>query len=296
MKVVPAGARPVPAIRLDSLGAGEELCPVITEDTLTIVVEGVGTYTLMWTPTDGGQGPMAFTPEDGLLGEAGPSEPLAMAAGFLFTEGIIDALADLRAVAFCPDDPKVVSVVLADPARPRPRRRDVVMTSSCGVCGEGGRVEDLIATLPMVGEGMTVGTAGLHALLAEMGRRQTVFAATGGAHAAAVFDASGRILALAEDLGRHNALDKVIGRCLLGGIHTASCGVLLSSRLSLEMVTKAVRARFQVVAAVSAPTSLAIEVAERRGLTLCGFLRGDRCTVYTHRHRIAELVPSGLLN
>jgi FdhD protein len=164
------------------------------------------------------------------------------------------------------------------------------------VCGEGGRVEDLIATLPMVGGRMRVDTASLHALLAEMGRRQTVFAATGGAHAAAVFDAQGRILALAEDLGRHNALDKVIGRCLLDGIDTASCGVLLSSRLSLEMVTKAARARFQVVAAVSAPTSLAVEVAERRGLTLCGFLRGDRCTVYTHRHRIAELAPDGPLN
>ena len=96
-------------------------------------------------------------------------------------------------------------------------------------------------------------------------------------------------LAAAEDLGRHNALVKVIGRCLLDGVDTASCGVLLSSRLSLEMVTKAARARFQLVAAVSAPTSLAVEVAERCGITLCGFLRGERCTVYAHRRRIGEL-------
>lgn len=283
----------VPAVRLERSGAGEELCTVITEDTLTIAVEGVGTYTLMWTPTGGAAAAMAYVPGDGILGDGGVAEPLAMAVGFLFTEGIIDSVLDLRAVAFCPDDAKVVTVYLADPGRPQVRRRDVIMNSSCGVCGEGGRLEELIAGLPQVEGGLVMDSATLHGLMAEMHRRQTVFAATGGAHGAAVFDQSGRILASAEDLGRHNALDKVIGRCLLDGIDTAACGVLLSSRLSLEMVTKAVRARFQLVAAVSAPTSLAVEVAERRGVTLCGFLREDRCTIYTHRHRIAELRQGG---
>ncbi|MBI3445004.1 MAG: formate dehydrogenase accessory sulfurtransferase FdhD [Magnetospirillum sp.] len=291
-----AGARDVRAIRLDCRGAGEELCPVITEDTLTINVEGIGTYTLMWTPTGRGGEAMAYTPAEGLLGEAGMAEPLAMAVGFLFTEGIIDSVHDLRAVAFCPDDSKVVAVYLRDATRPQIRRRDVIMNSSCGVCGEGGRLEDLIATLPQVEGGMVVETGTLHRLMAEMRARQTVFAATGGAHAAAVFGGDGRILALAEDLGRHNSLDKVIGHCLLDGVDTAGCGVLLSSRLSLEMVTKAVRARFQLVAAVSAPTSLAVDVALRRGVTLCGFLREDRCTVYSHHQRIAELAPNAWLN
>ncbi|CUW39806.1 putative formate dehydrogenase formation protein [Magnetospirillum sp. XM-1] len=283
------GTSPVAAVRLDRYVVDEELCSVITEDTLTISVEGVGTYTLMWTPTGGGACAMAYTPADGILGEAGVAEPLAMAVGFLFTEGIIETVADLRAVAFCPDDSKVVTAYLADTARPQARRRDVVMNSSCGVCGEGGRIEEVISGLPQAADGLVVDAATLHRLMAEMGTGQTVFAATGGAHAAAVFDASGRIVAIAEDLGRHNALDKVIGRCLLDGVDTSSCGVLLSSRLSLEMVTKAARARFQLVAAVSAPTSLAVEVAERRNITLCGFLRGDRCTVYSHRRRIGEL-------
>lgn len=283
------GTSAVAAVRLGGSVADEEVCSVITEDTLTISVDGVGTYTLMWTPTGGGPQAMAYTPADGVLGEAGVAEPLAMAVGFLFTEGIIDSVADLRAVAFCPDDAKVVTAYLGESARPNARRRDVVMNSSCGVCGEGGRIEEVIAGLPRAGEGMEVDSAALYRLMDEMTARQTVFAATGGAHAAAVFDAAGRIVAAAEDLGRHNALDKVIGRCLLDGIDTASCGVLLSSRLSLEMVTKAARARFQLVAAVSAPTSLAVQVAERCGITLCGFLRGDRCTVYAHRRRIGEL-------
>lgn len=288
------GTSPVAAVRLDRFAVDEELCSVITEDTLTISVEGVGTYTLMWTPTGGGASAMAYTPADGILGEEGVAEPLAIAVGFLFTEGIIETVADLRAVAFCPNDAKVVTAYLADTARPQVRRRDVVMNSSCGVCGEGGRLEEVIAGLPQAGDGLVVDTTALHRLMAEMGARQTVFAATGGAHAAAVFDFSGRMVAIAEDLGRHNALDKVIGRCLLDGIDTSACGVLLSSRLSLEMVTKAARARFQLVAAVSAPTSLAVEVAERRNITLCGFLRGDRCTVYSHRLRIGEL--GGWLN
>ncbi|WP_050750690.1 formate dehydrogenase accessory sulfurtransferase FdhD [Paramagnetospirillum magneticum] len=283
------GISHVAAVRLDRSAVDEEVCSVIAEDTLTIAVEGVGTYTLMWTPTGGDRTAMAYTPADGILGDAGVAEPLAMAVGFLFTEGIIEAVSDLRAVAFCPDDAKVVTAYLVDPARPQPRRRDVIMNSSCGVCGEGGRLEELIATLPRAGEGMVVEIAALHRLMDEMGSRQAVFAATGGAHAAAVFDAVGRIVASAEDLGRHNALDKVIGRCLLDGIDTSACGVLLSSRLSLEMVTKAARARFQLVAAVSAPTSLAVEVASQRGITLCGFLRAGRCTVYSHRHRIGEL-------
>ncbi|CAA7617004.1 conserved hypothetical protein [Candidatus Terasakiella magnetica] len=288
-KTVVEGTSFVAAIRVDRSVVAEEICSVIREDTLTIAVETVGSYTLMWTPTGGGSAPMAFTNNDGVLGEGDLSEALCVAVGFLFTEGIIDGLADLKAIAFCPDDPKVVAVHLDDPSRTRVRRRDVVMNSSCGVCGEGGRIEDLLETLPQVGTGLSVAATDLRRLMDEMRGRQTVFEATGGAHAAAVFDAGGRMVAMAEDLGRHNALDKVIGRCLLSGIDTGACGVLLSSRLSLEMVTKAIRARFQVVAAVSAPTSLAVEVAERKGVSLCGFIRDDRCTVYAHPGRVAEL-------
>ena len=123
-------------------------------------------------------------------------------------------------------------------------------------------------------------------LIEQMRAGQAIFDETGGCHAAAIFDGAARVLAVAEDLGRHNALDKAIGTVLLERGSLAGCGVVLSSRLSLEMVLKAVRSGLEIMAAVSAPTSLAIEVADRFGITLCGFVRETRATVYTHRQRI----------
>lgn len=292
------GAFVVPALRLGHPDGGEELCSVIVEDVLTVLVDGIGSFTLMWTPTQGAGEPTAYTTDDGALGEGGLSEPLILAAGFLFSEGVIAGLADIRAIAFCPDNPKVVDVHLFNPPALTVRRANVIVNSSCGVCGEGNRIEELCDSLPEPTAGsLTVTTEVLHGLMREMRSHQTVFEATGGAHAAAVFTADGRIVATAEDLGRHNALDKVIGRCLFDGIDMAMCGVLLSSRLSLEMVAKAVRARFQVVAAVSGPTSLAVELATRKGVTLCGFVREGRCTVYSHRSRIGGYgLPPALTN
>ena len=115
---------------------------------------------------------------------------------------------------------------------------------------------------------------------------QKIFEQTGGSHAAAIFNSTGEIVAVAEDLGRHNALDKAIGSVLLERGSVQGCGVVLSSRLSLEMVLKAVRAGLEVMLAVSAPTSLAIDVAQQFGVTLCGFVRAERATVYTHPDRI----------
>jgi FdhD protein len=136
---------------------------------------------------------------------------------------------------------------------------------------------------------MRLDARGFSQLMQEMRLHQAIFAETGGAHAAAIFTADGLLHAVAEDLGRHNAMDKVIGATLLAGDGFDSKGVLLSSRLSLEMITKAVRAGLEIVAAVSAPTSLAIEVAERFGVTLCGFVRDERATVFTHSHRINQV-------
>jgi FdhD protein len=116
--------------------------------------------------------------------------------------------------------------------------------------------------------------------------RQAIFARTGGTHAAALFNAKGTLLALAEDLGRHNALDKVIGHCLLHNLPSAGCCVLLSGRVSLEMVTKSARAGIELVAAVSAPSSMAINAARLVGITLCGFVRGDRLTAFSHPGRL----------
>jgi len=279
----------VSAVRLDGPAADEETCALIREDILTIRVEGAGTYSLMWTPTGPVGEAQAFFHGEGTLGEGPLSESLCLAAGFLFTEGVIDGLDDLKAMAFCPDDSRVVVAYLQDPDRPRPRRRDALIASSCALCGEGGGIEGIIDALPIVSGDLVMEATDLTRMMGEMRRRQHVFEATGGAHAAAVFDSAGRIVAMAEDLGRHNALDKVIGRCLLEGLDAPACGVLLSSRLSLEMVAKSARAGFQLVAAVSAPTSLAVEVAQRKGITLCGFIREERCTVYSHGRRVAVL-------
>ncbi|MBF0375642.1 MAG: formate dehydrogenase accessory sulfurtransferase FdhD [Alphaproteobacteria bacterium] len=274
----------VTAFRLGDASAAGSDCAVIVEDALTIDVEGVGAYTLMWTPTEPRRAAAAYTALDGLLG--GGAEALRLAIGFVFTEGLIEGLDDLRHAAFCPDDPGVVRIVLREPGRAKVRRRDVVVTSSCGVCGGRDAALALEGGLPEARDGLTADGPMLAALMSEMERRQTVFGATGGAHACALFGPGGAMLAAAEDLGRHNALDKVIGHGLLQGVAMGDCGAVLSSRLSVEMVAKAARAGLQIVAAVSAPTSLAIELAARRRITLLGFVRDGGGTVYTCPWRV----------
>lgn len=267
-----------------------EQSPVVIEDALTLDVEAIGTYTLMWTPTDNvqlmGSG---YLSGHGLLSEEVPSAALSLAAGFAFTEGLIQNLDDVESLAVCPDKPGIVRMKLKSPETVETRRRNLVMTSSCGICGSREVVENNTFGLNDVPDRMRLMGRGVAELMEEMRQRQAIFDETGGAHAAAVFTSDGRIHAVAEDLGRHNALDKVIGASLLNGEGFKARGVLLSSRLSLEMVTKAVRAGLEIVAAVSAPTSLAIEVAERFGVTLCGFVRKGRLTVYSHPHRIDPL-------
>ena len=262
-------------------------CLVIQEDALTIDVEDVGTYTLMWTPTDEAEVD-GYVDGDGLIGDQ-DSGALALATGFVFTEGIIQGLEDIRTMASCDKTEGVVRMQLKSPEAVVTRRKNVIMTSSCGVCGSREAVENNTFGLTEVPDRMRLNARGFSQLMKEMRSHQAIFAETGGAHAAAIFTADGRIHAVAEDLGRHNALDKVIGATLLSGEGFKCKGALLSSRLSLEMITKAVRAGLEIVAAVSAPTSLAIEVAERFGVTLCGFVRGERATVFTHPHRIDKL-------
>jgi FdhD protein len=281
------GMRSVAAHRLDaaSIGLSQEGCWVVEEQALRVEVQDVGHYTLMCTPT-GSAHAAGYLPQDGLLGEGGEPGALALAAGFLLTEGLIDAIGDVASLAVCPDSASVVQVRLVDPARAHSTRRSGVVASSCGMCAN---VEDLVE---LDGGGLRVantlvlGAAQVHRHMQTMRARQAIFARTGGTHAAALFDAEGTLLALAEDLGRHNALDKVIGHCLLHGVPSAGGCVLLSGRVSLEMVTTAARAGIELVAAVSAPSSMAIDAARRVGITLCGFVRGDRLTAFCHPERL----------
>ncbi len=256
---------------------------------ISIDVADVGWYTLMWTPTDSAREVLGFTADAGMMAATEDPEVLALAAGFMFTEGLIGGIADIAKMEICASDPSIVQVQLGDPAAVQVSRKDVVMGSSCGVCGERESLENVVGDLEPVAQTIQLNLEQFAQLMQAMRELQRVFGMTGGAHAAAVFDGDARILAVAEDLGRHNALDKVIGKCLLTNTDLNGCGVLLSSRMSLEMITKAARAGFEVVAAVSAPTSLAIEIGTRFGITLCGFVRGGRATIYCHPERIVEI-------
>ena len=167
------GISRVPAVRLDFGGEDQDTCAVVREETLTIAVEAVGSYTLMWTPTCHRAEAMGYTDADGLLGDGEVSEAMALAVGFLFTEGLIGGLDDLNSIAFCPDIPTVVRVVLTDPGAVAVRRRDVVVNSSCGVCGEGEWFESLSDSLPEVGDGLLVSTDDLHRLMDRMRLRSS---------------------------------------------------------------------------------------------------------------------------
>ncbi len=286
------GVRVVPAYFIPGAGQAplREDCPVVEEAMLTVDVAEVGWFTLMWTPTASLHEVLGYSHDRGVLAATDDPEVLALTAGFLFTEGLIRSLGDVRRMEVCGNDPGIVRVELAEPQSVNPRRRNVTVASSCGVCGGSEAVDRLVEGLFPVADTVRLGSGQFVQLMAEMRTLQTVFNQTGGAHGAAVFDRTAGIVAVAEDLGRHNALDKVIGMCLLRQIDLSGCGVLLSSRLSLEMITKAIRAGFEIIAAVSAPTSLAIEIAERFGVTLGGFVRGGRATIYSRPQRIAELV------
>jgi len=258
---------------------------VVEEAPLFVQIEGAGSYTLMRTASQGPEAHCAYTALDGLLSDGGVPDTLALAAGFLLSEGIVSDFAQVQSMALCADAPEQLQVKLADPSRaPRGGR---LVASACGICGESSG-QHPAAGLPRVTASLKLDPAGLARLMAEMEARQPIFRATGGTHSAGLFNAQGEIIAVAEDLGRHNALDKVIGEALLIGRLQPGCGALLSGRVSLELVAKAARAGLELISAISAPTSLAIETAERCGITLCGFVRSGRASVYSHPERIRE--------
>lgn len=265
-------SNPVKSVRADRIStkkAGdppieEQVC-VVREVPVRIDVEGVETYTVLCTPAD----------------------KLAMAVGFLYSEGVVDGMSDISVLKQCDDDPDTIRVRLtSDVPRIGGTGRNLLIVSSCGACGS----EDLqsrIDALSSVGDSLKVENRVLRTVNEALRRRQSLFDACGGTHAAALFDASGEIVSIAEDTGRHNALDKAVGKCVLDGVPTAGRGAALSGRVSLEMVAKCSRAGIELITAVSAPTSLAIEVADRCNVTLCAFVRETRATVFTHSHRVS---------
>lgn len=222
-----------------------------------------------------------------------PGNDRELAAGFLLSEGVISRRADIFELSVCPsvtDGGGRVDVVLVDPSRADVSRltRHVFTSTSCGICGRTS-IGDALTRFPALPPetGPRVDGGMLLDLPDGLRAAQPAFAVTGGLHACAAFDARGGMIALFEDAGRHNALDKLTGSALLAGDRSLQDSILLlSGRASFELIQKALAARIAVVAAVGAPSSLAVEFAEAGGVTLCGFVRNGRCNVYTHAHRI----------
>lgn len=223
-----------------------------------------------------------------------PGHDFDLAAGFLAAEGIIGGGGDLASMRFCADteEQNTLDVTLA-PGVPLPDAsltRAFTTTSACGVCGKSS-IEALRVTraFDIASDGVRLEPATLAALPDRLRAAQRAFDRTGGLHAAGLFDASGELRALREDVGRHNAVDKVIGWALRRGpLPLAGHVLMVSGRASFELTQKAMRAGIPVLAAVSAPSSLAVELAEDAGMTLIGFLRGETMNVYTGAERITD--------
>jgi FdhD protein len=242
------------------------------------------------------------------LGDGGAAETLAitmrtpgndfeLTAGFLFDEAVVRSRDDIIGMSYCLDsdvDPlqryNIVTVecragvVAADRAR---FERHFTIGSACGVCGRAqlDSLRDLGVT--PIADAVRVTATLLYQLPARMQEAQRVFAATGGLHAAALFDEHGEALAVREDVGRHNAVDKIVGWGLLNGrLPFAGCVLVVSGRASYEVLQKSVMAGIPIVASVSAPSSLAVDLAREFNVTLVGFLRGNRANVYAAPERI----------
>ena len=218
-----------------------------------------------------------------------PGHDRELARGLLFAEGLIEpdeSLADMSTPRDVPADLHGDVIELGIPAPERQVSRSLISSSSCGVCGKTA-VADLARPLQASSSGLQVPAP----IIAEMPDRlraaQAVFDATGALHAAGAFDPGGQLLAVREDVGRHNAVDKLVGWALAQRrVPCAGAILCVSGRLSFEIVQKATAAGFPVVAAVSAPSSLAVDLAERYRVTLCGFNRGGRFNVYSHSSRV----------
>lgn len=225
-----------------------------------------------------------------------PGHDFDLAAGFLLSEGVVRVREDIWRVSYCesPESPEshgnIVEVHLAPGVEFDPQRssRQVYTTSSCGVCGRGS-LELLWTAQPgrPVGDELRLGAAVLRALPARLEEAQRAFGQTGGLHAAALCTGDGEIELLREDVGRHNAVDKVVGRLLMDERLPASNRCLLvSGRTSFELVQKATMAGIPALVAVGAPSSLAVSAAEDFGMTLIGFLSDRRFNVYAGRERV----------
>jgi FdhD protein len=223
-----------------------------------------------------------------------PGQDEELVAGLLLSERVIEGSGDIDVIAHYAgpeDDPRignVINILLNRPSALVHARlhRSFFTSSACGVCGKTS-LEAIDTDLRPIAGDVTVPLEALYSLGPALAAAQTTFERTGGLHAAALFDMQGQLLAVREDVGRHNAVDKVVGHMLLQGRLPLDRHILMvSGRASFEIMQKAIVARIPVVAAISAPSSLAVQLALANGVTLIGFLRPGRLNVYANAHRI----------
>jgi FdhD protein len=253
----------VDMLHINSTGTSEKLNDyVVREQYVTIMADKIGSFAIMCTPYD----------------------LEALAIGFIYSEGMIDSIDDIVSISLIQEQAPIVLVQLENPSK-AVVQRNLIVASSCGMCGSR-NIQKMLTNMPACGQALEVLPELIFEIMKQLPSLQTIFQLTGGAHAAGIFTSSGEIIASAEDLGRHSAFDKVIGKCLLNRKSMRGCGVALSGRVSLEMVTKAARSGIELITAVSAPSSFAIEAARKWNITLCGFVRSTKLNVYTHSNRI----------
>ena len=275
-------ARPAaPGVRIRRWSAGqwtEAPDAVVTEEPLQLMLDGKELSVVMRTP----------------------GNDVELAAGLMFAEGIVRSRDEIRLMRISAEsgetEPRIavessivesnqVDVRLAGEPRRRPER-SMLASSACGVCGAV-LIEDLRRDLEVLPAGPSLAAALLPSLVERMRSGQGVFERTGGLHAAGLFDAAGELICMREDVGRHNAVDKVVGRMLLDGRIPARNTILVASgRAGYEIVQKTITAGIPVLAAVGAPSSLAVALARDFNQTLIGFLRGERFNVYSASERL----------
>ncbi|HEY7808324.1 MAG TPA: formate dehydrogenase accessory sulfurtransferase FdhD [Croceibacterium sp.] len=272
-----------PALRIRRFAAGEWTdAPdaVVTEEPLQLLLDGQPLAVVMRTP----------------------GADVELALGLLFAEGIIRSARDVRGMQISAEageseariklepvlvESNQVDVQLAAKPRRKPER-SMLASSACGVCGTQ-MIEDLRRDLAVLPPGLVADPAMLPGLVDRLREGQGVFERTGGLHAAGLFDAAGGLVVLREDVGRHNAVDKVVGRMLLDGrLPAAEMLLVVSGRAGYEIVQKSVGAGIPLLAAVGAPSSLAVALAREFNQTLVGFLRGDRFNVYAGAERLTK--------
>ena len=224
-----------------------------------------------------------------------PGHDEELCVGFLFTEGIIEKSQDVLSAKYCgnleyPDEQENVMRVELHPninVDLNLVQRNFYTSSSCGVCGKASLESLKVDCSTLADVDFSISSDTISSLPEKLTAAQNVFEFTGGLHAAGIFDAKGEIMLLREDVGRHNALDKLIGASLLkGNIPCSDAILVLSGRVSFDLVQKAIRAGISTIAAVGAPSSLAVEVARSFGVTLIGFLKEHKFNIYCGEHRI----------